>query len=109
MDVATTGGRPRPGRGARPSQRALLRPHLPVPAVERPRQPPRLGPGVAVVPSEPARSLPLVAPEQRAPRYVKVLDQTKCIGCHACTTACKSEHEVPVGVTRTYVKAVDVG
>ncbi|HEX6256195.1 MAG TPA: 4Fe-4S dicluster domain-containing protein [Euzebyales bacterium] len=64
---------------------------------------------MAVVPSEPARSLPLVAPEQRAPRYVKVLDQTKCIGCHACTTACKSEHEVPVGVTRTYVKAVDVG
>jgi Fe-S-cluster-containing dehydrogenase component/formate-dependent nitrite reductase membrane component NrfD len=64
---------------------------------------------VAVVPSDPARSLPLVTPEQQAPRYVKVLDQTKCIGCHACTTACKSEHEVPVGVTRTYVKAVDVG
>jgi Fe-S-cluster-containing dehydrogenase component/formate-dependent nitrite reductase membrane component NrfD len=42
-------------------------------------------------------------------RWVKVLDQTKCIGCHACTTACKSENEVPVGVTRTYVKAVDVG
>jgi Fe-S-cluster-containing dehydrogenase component/formate-dependent nitrite reductase membrane component NrfD len=64
---------------------------------------------VAVVPSDPVRSLPLVAPEEQAPRYVKVLDQTKCIGCHACTTACKSEHEVPVGVTRTYVKAVDVG
>jgi Fe-S-cluster-containing dehydrogenase component/formate-dependent nitrite reductase membrane component NrfD len=43
------------------------------------------------------------------PRYVKVLDQTRCIGCHACTTACKSENEVPVGVTRTYVKSVDVG
>jgi Fe-S-cluster-containing dehydrogenase component len=42
-------------------------------------------------------------------RWVKVLDQTKCIGCHACTTACKSENEVPVGVTRTYVKSVDVG
>jgi Fe-S-cluster-containing dehydrogenase component len=38
-----------------------------------------------------------------------VLDQTKCIGCHACTTACKSENEVPLGVTRTYVKSVDVG
>ena len=43
------------------------------------------------------------------PRWGKVLDQTKCIGCHACTTACKSENEVPVGVTRTYVKSVDVG
>ena len=43
------------------------------------------------------------------PRWVKVLDQSRCIGCHACTTACKSENEVPVGVTRTYVKSVDVG
>ncbi len=42
-------------------------------------------------------------------RMVKVIDQTKCIGCHACTTACKSENDVPVGVTRTYVKSVDVG
>jgi Fe-S-cluster-containing dehydrogenase component/formate-dependent nitrite reductase membrane component NrfD len=44
-----------------------------------------------------------------ASRWVKVLDQTRCIGCHACTTACKSENEVPLGVTRTYVKSVDVG
>lgn len=43
------------------------------------------------------------------PRMVKVIDQTKCIGCHACTTACKSENDVPLGVTRTYVKSVDVG
>jgi Fe-S-cluster-containing dehydrogenase component len=42
-------------------------------------------------------------------RWVKVLDQTRCIGCHACTTACKSENAVPVGVSRTYVKSVDVG
>ncbi len=44
-----------------------------------------------------------------ARRWVKLLDQDRCIGCHACTTACKSENEVPVGVTRTYVKSVDVG
>jgi Fe-S-cluster-containing dehydrogenase component/formate-dependent nitrite reductase membrane component NrfD len=44
-----------------------------------------------------------------AARWAKVLDQTRCIGCHACTTACKSENDVPVGVTRTYVKHVDVG
>ncbi|MGD0943114.1 MAG: 4Fe-4S dicluster domain-containing protein [Acidimicrobiales bacterium] len=42
-------------------------------------------------------------------RWLKVLDQTRCIGCHACTTACKSENEVPLGVTRTYVKSADVG
>ena len=45
----------------------------------------------------------------RPVRWVKVLDQTRCIGCHACTTACKSENDVPVGVNRTYVKSVDVG
>lgn len=44
-----------------------------------------------------------------APKWVKVVDQTKCIGCHACTTACKSENDVPLSVTRTYVKSVDVG
>jgi Fe-S-cluster-containing dehydrogenase component/formate-dependent nitrite reductase membrane component NrfD len=45
----------------------------------------------------------------REVRWAKVLDQTRCIGCHACTTACKSENDVPLGVTRTYVKHVDVG
>ncbi|HSG47862.1 MAG TPA: 4Fe-4S dicluster domain-containing protein [Longimicrobiales bacterium] len=44
-----------------------------------------------------------------ATRWAKVIDHTRCIGCHACTTACKSENEVPLGVTRTYVKYVDVG
>ncbi len=38
-----------------------------------------------------------------------VIDNRKCIGCHACTTACKSEHMVPVGVNRTYVKYVEKG
>ncbi|MCA1632323.1 MAG: polysulfide reductase NrfD [Acidobacteria bacterium] len=44
-----------------------------------------------------------------ATRWGKVIDQTRCIGCHACTTACKSENLVPLSVTRTYVKHVDVG
>jgi Fe-S-cluster-containing dehydrogenase component/formate-dependent nitrite reductase membrane component NrfD len=42
-------------------------------------------------------------------KWGKVIDQTLCIGCHACTTACKSENLVPISVTRTYVKHVDVG
>ena len=50
---------------------------------------------------EPARNNPV--------QWAKVIDHTRCIGCHACTTACKSENVVPIGVTRTYVKHVDVG
>ena len=42
-------------------------------------------------------------------RWAKVIDHTRCIGCHACSTACKSENEVPLSVHRTYVKSVDVG
>lgn len=45
----------------------------------------------------------------RAVQWAKVIDHTRCIGCHACTTACKSENLVPLSVTRTYVKHVDVG
>jgi len=43
------------------------------------------------------------------PSWIKVIDQTRCIGCHACSTACKSENQVPLSVNRTYVKSVDVG
>jgi len=60
-------------------------------------------------PTDTVAPRPLIQLDPPGPRWVKVLDQTKCIGCHACTTACKSENEVPIGVTRTYVKAVDVG
>lgn len=42
-------------------------------------------------------------------KYGFVIDNRKCIGCHACTTACKSEHDVPVGVFRTWVKQVEKG
>ena len=38
-----------------------------------------------------------------------IIDNRKCIGCHACTVACKAEHEVPVGVNRTWVKYVEKG
>ncbi|MFT7587868.1 MAG: Fe-S-cluster-containing dehydrogenase component [Limisphaerales bacterium] len=42
-------------------------------------------------------------------QYGFVIDNRKCIGCHACTVACKSEHDVPVGVNRTWVKQVEKG
>ncbi len=38
-----------------------------------------------------------------------VIDNRKCIGCHACTVACKSEHDIPVGVNRTWVKQTEKG
>ncbi|HSG09480.1 MAG TPA: 4Fe-4S dicluster domain-containing protein [Longimicrobiales bacterium] len=50
-------------------------------------------------------TLPATAPF----KWAKVIDHTRCIGCHACTTACKSENDVPLSVTRTYVKYVDTG
>ena len=42
-------------------------------------------------------------------QYGFVIDHRKCIGCHACTVACKSENEVPVGDFRTWVKYTEIG
>lgn len=42
-------------------------------------------------------------------KYGFIIDNRKCIGCHACTTACKSEHDVAIGVNRTWVKQVEKG
>ena len=41
--------------------------------------------------------------------YGFVIDNRKCIGCHACSVACKSENEVPLSVSRTWVKYVETG
>ena len=41
--------------------------------------------------------------------YGFVIDNRKCIGCHACTVACKSEFDVPIGVNRTHVKYIEKG
>lgn len=42
-------------------------------------------------------------------RYGFLIDNRRCIGCHACSVACKTEHEVPLGVARTWVKYVEKG
>ena len=42
-------------------------------------------------------------------RYGFLIDHNRCIGCHACTVACKEEHQVPIGVFRTWVKYIEKG
>jgi Fe-S-cluster-containing dehydrogenase component len=41
--------------------------------------------------------------------YAFLIDNRRCIGCHACSVACKVEHEVPLGVARTWVKYIEKG
>jgi tetrathionate reductase subunit B len=37
-------------------------------------------------------------------RLAMVIDMDRCIGCHACTAACKAENHVPLGVYRDWVE-----
>ena len=42
-------------------------------------------------------------------KYGFVIDNRRCIGCHACTVACKAEHDDPIGVNKTWVKYIEKG
>lgn len=42
-------------------------------------------------------------------RFVMVMDLRKCIGCQACTSACKVENEVPAFQYRTFVLETEKG
>jgi len=42
-------------------------------------------------------------------QYGMVIDVRRCIGCHACTVACKSEFTVALGVNRSWVEYVEKG
>jgi tetrathionate reductase subunit B len=42
-------------------------------------------------------------------QFGMVIDTRKCKGCHACTVACKSEFDVPLGVVRSWVEFVEKG
>jgi tetrathionate reductase subunit B len=43
------------------------------------------------------------------PRWVMVMDLRRCIGCRACTVACKAENDVSLGRFRTVVQEKTMG
>ena len=45
----------------------------------------------------------------KSPRYGMVIDPRRCSGCHACSVACKSEFNVPLGLTRSWVEYIEKG
>ncbi len=42
-------------------------------------------------------------------QYGMLIDTRRCIGCHTCSIACKSEFDVPLGVTRSWVEYTEKG
>lgn len=46
---------------------------------------------------------------ERRKQYGMVIDIRRCIGCHACTVACKSEFDTALGVNRSWVEYVEKG
>lgn len=63
------------------------------------------GAGVAAVATA-ALATPIknAAAAKTAPRWAMVMDLRKCIGCRACTVACKSENDVSLGRFRTVIQ-----
>lgn len=47
--------------------------------------------------------------EQRGSRYGMVIDLALCVGCNACTVACKMENETPTNCFDTWVESWDAG
>lgn len=60
-----------------------------------------------------AAALPAVGREnvekKRQVRYGMLLDTRKCVGCQACSVACRSQNNVPLGYERSWVEIVEKG
>jgi tetrathionate reductase subunit B len=44
-----------------------------------------------------------------AQKHIMLIDLNSCSGCHACSVACKAEHQVPIGNHRHTVQYVENG
>jgi tetrathionate reductase subunit B len=68
----------------------------------------KAGAGAATVTIVAAAPTAARAAEQEV-RYAMVIDTRRCSGCQACSIACKTEFEVPVGGFRSWVEHIEVG
>jgi len=65
--------------------------------------------GAALIASTAAIPGVAQATTQTTKRYAMVIDTRRCVGCHACTIACKTEFDVPLGVNRSWVESIEKG
>jgi tetrathionate reductase subunit B len=54
-----------------------------------------------------ASEIQMTTPSAPSPKWGMALDLERCIGCHACSVACKVENDVPLGNFRTKVYYYD--
>ena len=47
--------------------------------------------------------------KKKAKNYGMLIDTRRCIGCHTFSVSCKSEFDVPLGVTRSWVEYTEKG
>lgn len=69
-----------------------------------------LGKGAAVVATVSALQVSAkAAVDGQQHQYGMLIDTRRCSGCHACSVACKSEFDVPLGYTRSWVEYTEKG
>ena len=62
--------------------------------------------GAAALAASPGKAK---AAEAKVPRWGMVMDLRRCIGCSACTVACKAENDVSLGRFRTVIQRKMIG
>lgn len=73
--------------------------------------------GISSVALAGASSLPIILPaktnnsssHKSNVQYGMLIDTRRCVGCHACSVACRSENKVPMGLQRSWVEYVEKG